>query len=132
MLYGCTIPALFVNFQSGTGQDNIGQRLSRRSIRERVDVYLRKAGLKRPGVSCHTLRHTYAALYVAAKGAAANPYALTASLGLSHIKLTNVYVDWVTRTGENPSQPLMELQRTAQQRAETSHQTDKKRQKVRT
>lgn len=127
MLYGCTTPALFVNFQSSTGQDGTGRRLSQRSIRERVDVYLRKAGLKRPGVSCHTLRHTYATLYVAAKGPAANPYVLAASLGHNNIAMTDVYVDWVTRTGDNPSQPLMELHRTAQQHVKTPLQTDKKR-----
>ena len=39
-----------------------GQRLSRRGIRHVVDGYLRQAGLKRPGVSDHALRHTAATL----------------------------------------------------------------------
>lgn len=36
----------------------IGPRLSRRHIRVQTDGYLRKAGLKRPGISNHALRHT--------------------------------------------------------------------------
>ena len=39
-----------------------GHRLSRRGIRHVVDGYLRQAGLKRPGVSDHALRHTAATL----------------------------------------------------------------------
>jgi site-specific recombinase XerD len=39
-----------------------GQRLSRRGIRHVVDGYLRQAGLKRPGISDHALRHTAATL----------------------------------------------------------------------
>jgi integrase len=33
-------------------------RLSRRNIRVQTDANLRKAGLKRPGISNHALRHT--------------------------------------------------------------------------
>ncbi len=35
-----------------------GRRMSRNGIRKIVDGYLKKAGLKRPGISCHALRHT--------------------------------------------------------------------------
>ena len=35
-----------------------GERLSRRHIRVQTDTYLRQAGLKRPGISNHALRHT--------------------------------------------------------------------------
>jgi integrase len=37
-------------------------RLSRRHIRQQTDKYLRLAGLKRPGISNHALRHTAATL----------------------------------------------------------------------
>ena len=39
-----------------------GARLSRRHIRQQTDKYLRLAGLKRPGISNHALRHTAATL----------------------------------------------------------------------
>ena len=39
-----------------------GHRLSRRHIRTITDHYLHAAGLKRPGISCHALRHTAATL----------------------------------------------------------------------
>ena len=35
-----------------------GSRMSRNGIRKVVDGYLKRAGLKRPGMSCHALRHT--------------------------------------------------------------------------
>ena len=35
-----------------------GGRLSRIGVNHIVNTYLVKAGLKRPGISCHTLRHT--------------------------------------------------------------------------
>jgi len=39
-----------------------GTRISRRGIRQVVDFYLKKADLKRPGISDHALRHTAATL----------------------------------------------------------------------
>jgi integrase/recombinase XerD len=43
---------------SAVGNHRGGKRLSRRHIREQTDGYLRKTGLKRPGISNHALRHT--------------------------------------------------------------------------
>lgn len=37
-------------------------RLATRSLRRRVDTYLRMSGLKRPGLSAHSLRSTSATL----------------------------------------------------------------------
>jgi len=37
-----------------------GRRLGTRGARTIVDIYLRKAGLKQPGRSCHALRHSLA------------------------------------------------------------------------
>lgn len=39
-----------------------GKRISRRGVRQTVDFYLKKADLKRPGISDHALRHTAATL----------------------------------------------------------------------
>jgi integrase/recombinase XerC/integrase/recombinase XerD len=39
-----------------------GKRITRDGVRCVVNFYLNKAGLKRPGVSCHALRHTCGAL----------------------------------------------------------------------
>ena len=39
-----------------------GRRISRRGVRQVVDDYLARAGVKRPGVSGHALRHTAATL----------------------------------------------------------------------
>lgn len=122
-LFRFDTPALFVNLHGGDGQYNSGERLSQRSIRERVDVYLEKAGLKQEGVSCQTLRHTYATLYVQAKGKAANRAVLAASLGHSDPKSTDVYFDWIHAVAENPSEPLMEIHTAAQQQVETASGT---------
>ena len=43
---------------AAAGDRGGGRRLSRRHIRVQTDGYLRKAGLKRPGISNHALRHT--------------------------------------------------------------------------
>lgn len=47
---------------AATGNRSKGQRISRRGIRQIVDFYLRKADLKRKGLSGHALRHTGATL----------------------------------------------------------------------
>jgi len=110
-----TQPALFVSLHAG---ESWGTRLSQRSIRERVDVYLEAAGLKREGVSCHALRHTYATLYVEAKGKDVNREILAYSMGHGDSKITNAYIDWVDMAAENPSEPLMEILTTATAEAE--------------
>ena len=43
---------------SAAGNRRGAKRLSRRHIRVQTVGYLRKAGLKRPGISNHALRHT--------------------------------------------------------------------------
>lgn len=47
---------------TAVGDRGGGARLSRRHIRQQTDKYLRLAGLKRPGISNHALRHTAATL----------------------------------------------------------------------
>jgi hypothetical protein len=39
-----------------------GTRMDRRTLRAMTDKHLRALGLKRPGVSCHALRHSFATL----------------------------------------------------------------------
>ncbi len=105
-LYKFNETALFVSLHRG---DDWGTRLSQRSIRQRVDVYLEAAGLKREGVSCHALRHTYATLYVEKKGKDVNREVLAYSMGHADSKITGAYIDWVDMAAENPSAPLMEI-----------------------
>ena len=45
---------LFVNLDRRTG----GQRLTRPGLRTIINRYFKDAGVKRPGISCHALRHT--------------------------------------------------------------------------
>ena len=52
--------ALFVNIGRVCSMGEVGDRLSTRRLREIVDGYLRECGLKREGVSAHSLRHTFA------------------------------------------------------------------------
>lgn len=44
----------------GHGNNGRGARISRRSLENVVNKYLRRTGFKREGVSCHGLRHTFA------------------------------------------------------------------------
>lgn len=44
----------------GHGNNGRAARISRRSLENVVNKYLEKTGFKRPGVSCHGLRHTFA------------------------------------------------------------------------
>ncbi|MEM1118446.1 MAG: tyrosine-type recombinase/integrase, partial [Bacteroidota bacterium] len=56
---GPTAP-LFVSH----GHRSAGTRLNTRSVRGRVNEYLRKAGLKRRGISPHSLTHTAALIWL--------------------------------------------------------------------
>jgi site-specific recombinase XerD len=58
MLMGPETKAVFVNMHHN--REGLPQRLSLRAVRLTVDHYLELAGLKRPGVSCHSLRHSFA------------------------------------------------------------------------
>lgn len=46
------------------GNRSHGQRLNTRSIRSRINGYLKEAGIKRPGVTPHSLTHTAALLWL--------------------------------------------------------------------
>jgi integrase len=76
---------LFVSLHNGKGQK--GQRLHWRQVNKIVDKALKRAGLKRLGISCHSLRHTFATL-----AAMEVPLPeLAAYLGHSSIATTGVY-----------------------------------------
>ncbi len=47
---------------TSTGNRAGGRRITRDGVRDVIDFYLMKADLKRPGLSCHGLRHTCGAL----------------------------------------------------------------------
>ena len=77
-----------------------GHRLSRRGIRHVVDGYLRQAGLKRPGVSDHALRHTAATL---AYKYTRDLRAVQHMLGHADPRTTARYAHLVERLQQNPA-----------------------------
>lgn len=50
------------------GNNNFGNRMSRQAIRDAINDCLKKAGLKKQGVTCHMLRHTCGTLLLQATG----------------------------------------------------------------
>ncbi len=77
-----------------------GQRISRRSLNEIVDQYLNQADLKREGVSCHALRHTFGTLSIAG---GAKVEDLRDAMGHVEIESTELYVKAVARVKNNPA-----------------------------
>jgi len=77
-----------------------GRRISRRGVRKVVDAYLRKADLKRPGVSNHALRHTSATL---AYKYTQDLRAVQEMLGHADPKTTGRYAHVVDRAQNNPA-----------------------------
>jgi site-specific recombinase XerD len=80
------------------------ERMSTRGLRCMVDGYLKKIGAKRPGVSCHALRHTYATQSLAA---GASLLAISGSLGHSSVTTTQVYAQIVEKGRSNPAKFLI-------------------------
>lgn len=77
-----------------------GQRISRRSLNEIVDHHLNEASLKRVGVSCHALRHTFGTLSIAG---GAKVEDLKEAMGHVEIESTELYVKAVARVENNPA-----------------------------
>ena len=77
-----------------------GKRLSRQALNEIADKHLEMAGLKREGVSCHALRHTFGTLAVA--GGAKIEH-LRDAMGHSKIDTTSMYVRAVDKAKNNPA-----------------------------
>ena len=97
--------AIFLSLHWSNGRAPHG-RLSVRAIRQMVDVYLVRTGAKRAGVSCHSLRHSYATHSLAA---GAKLPAISKSMGHASIETTMVYADIVDRARENPAKFLTGL-----------------------
>ena len=77
-----------------------GERISRRSLNEIVDHYLSAASLKRGGVSCHALRHTFGTLSV--RGGA-KIEDIKDAMGHVEIESTELYARAVARVENNPA-----------------------------
>ncbi len=93
--------ALFVSLQRNTGR---GTALDRRGARGMVDGYLVELGLKRPRMSCHALRHSFATL---SRAAGARLDAISRAMGHSNIATTQVYAQIVDAAAENPARFLV-------------------------
>lgn len=87
-----------------------GKRITARAIRLLVDRYFRAAGCKRKGVSCHSLRHTFATLAIAN---GAKVLAVSKQLGHADLKTTQVYADIINKRADNPARFIAELLGTA-------------------
>ncbi len=83
---------VFVGLRKGKGE-----RLTVRQVNRLVDAVMAKAGIKRAGLSCHSLRHAFAT--IAAQGVPLPD--LAAYLGHSSIATTGVYAHAVNAV--NPS-----------------------------
>ncbi len=82
------------------GNNGRGNRLSRQALNVIVDKHLTSATLKKSGVSCHALRHTFGTLSVA--GGAKIEH-LRDAMGHSKIDTTSIYVRAVEKAKNNPS-----------------------------
>ncbi len=88
--------ALFV----ALGNNGRGTRLSRQALNEIVGKHLSAADLKKVGVNCHALRHTFGTLAVA--GGAKIEH-LRDAMGHAHIETTSIYVKAVEKQKYNPA-----------------------------
>jgi len=97
-----------------------GRRMTRRAVEALTDRYLEREGLKRSGISCHSLRHS-AAVWARAFGAAVD--ALADMLGHASVDTTRIYARIVNRMQENPARfleaALGEAENGAERGAET-------------
>jgi len=94
---GCD--AVFVALDRAHG----GQAITARGLRVVVDGYLGEAGLKGQGVSCHSLRHSYAT-WAYAQGA--DLLAVSRALGHAHLTTTQVYAKLTNEVESNPARKL--------------------------
>jgi len=80
-----------------------GHRISRRGVRQVVDFYLKKADLKRPGISDHALRHTAATL---AYKYTQDLRGVQEMLGHADPKTTARYAHVIDRMKNNPAMAI--------------------------
>lgn len=88
------------------GNRDRGHRLTTRAVRYTVDSLLDQAGLKADGISCHSLRHSFATWSLAG---GAKLSAISGALGHSSIETTMTYSRIVDKINENPSKYLSAL-----------------------
>lgn len=77
-----------------------GTALGTRGLRRVVDGYLGRLDLKEEGVSCHSLRHSFATWSLMG---GAKLLSISAALGHSSIETTQTYAKVVDRVRENPT-----------------------------
>lgn len=82
------------------GGDNRVIGLTMRGVQEATNRHLEILGLKRAGVSCHSLRHSWATMAVIA---GAPLESVRAFLGHSSVQTTQVYVESASRYLSNPA-----------------------------
>jgi len=80
-----------------------GGPVTTRGLRLVVDGYLAEAGLKAAGVSCHSLRHSFATWSYAQGG---DLLAISREIGHAKITTTQVYADLVDAVASNPAAKL--------------------------
>ena len=90
---------------------NLGGPISVNGIRDQVNHYLKAAGLKRPGVSCHALRHSHASHYIEEGG---DIVTLSQEMGHASIETTGIYTHVANAIEHNPAAKLEERQRNLQ------------------
>lgn len=95
--------ALFLSMH-WSDKETSARRMSTRGIREMVDGYLEKVGAKQNGVSCHSLRHTFATQSLAA---GAGLLAISQALGHSSVTTTQVYAKIIDKARDNPAKFLV-------------------------
>lgn len=98
--------AFFVSMHWSEGISQPGRRLSRRGIRAMVDSYLEVISAKKEGVSCHSLRHSYAT-HAYANGA--ELAYISKEMGHADESTTQVYRHLVERDKNNPAKFLTGL-----------------------
>jgi integrase/recombinase XerD len=80
-----------------------GKPMTARAIRYLVDGYLTAVGLKAEGVSCHSLRHSFATWSLAG---GAKLLSISQALGHSSVETTQIYAQIVDKVRENPTRYL--------------------------
>ena len=98
MAAGLPLAGAFFVSHSNNG---LGNRLSRQALNEITTKHLSAAGLKKEGVACHALRHTYGTLAIS--GGAKIEH-LRDAMGHSDIETTSIYVRAVEKAKNNPAQ----------------------------
>lgn len=98
----CESKTVFVSM----GNRSKGAPLTTRGIRFMVDSYLVRADLKAQGISCHSLRHSFATWSLAG---GAKLQAISGAMGHSSIETTQVYAKLVDRMTDNPARYLAAL-----------------------